>query len=203
MSDDARPAPDLDADYWSARYASGETGWDVGHANLGLVEVVRARVDPRARILIPGAGRGYEAEWLWRAGFTETYVCDWAEPALAELARSPALPGADRLIVADFFELAGDYDLVLEQTFFCAIDPGLRRAYVRRVGALLRPGGRLLGVLFDREFAGGPPFGGSEPEYRRLFEEVFTQVSLTKFAGSIPPRRGTELLIEATGLRDA
>ena len=38
---------------------------------------------------------------------------------------------------------------------------------------LLRPKGKLVGVLFNRSFDGGPPFGGSKEEYLSYFEPYF------------------------------
>ena len=183
-----------DPNYWRERYRTAQTGWDLGGANAGLLAAATTYFRPGHRILIPGAGRGHEAEALWRRGYREVYVCDWAEEAFVTLRRSGALPGADRLIVGDFFALDGDYDGILEQTFFCAIDPARRAEYVKQCARLLRPGSRWVGVLFDRDFEGGPPFGGTRAEYRELFSERFDVESLGRFGGSIAPRRGTELL---------
>ena len=183
-----------DPNYWRERYRSRQTGWDLGAANAGLLAAATVYFRPEDRILIPGAGRGYEAEALWRRGYRDVFVCDWAEEAFVTLRRSPSLPAPDRLIVGDFFALTGTYDGLLEQTFFCAIDPARRREYVVQCARLLQPEGRWVGVLFDRPFEGGPPFGGTRAEYRALFGESFDVEALGRFDGSIAPRRGTELL---------
>ena len=183
-----------DPDYWRERYRTARTGWDLGTANAGLLAAATAYFRPEHRILIPGAGRGHEAEALWRRGYREVYVCDWAEEAFVSLRRSPTLPAADRLIVGDFFALGGAYDGILEQTFFCAIDPSRRGDYVAQCARLLRPGGRWVGVLFERDFPGGPPFGGTRAEYRALFGDRFDVEALGRFTESVGPRRGTELL---------
>ena len=54
----------------------------------------------------------------------------------------------------------------------------------------------LLGVLFDRPFEGGPPFGGSKEEYNVLFGEVFQQVEIQDCLHSIQPRLGAEVTIK-------
>ena len=51
------------------------------------------------------------------------------------------------VILGDFFEHTGQYDLIIEQTFFCAIDPKLREKYVAQSSALLKPSGKIIGVL--------------------------------------------------------
>jgi SAM-dependent methyltransferase len=101
-----------------------------------------------------------------------------------------------RVQEANFFAWEGAYDLILEQTFFCALPPDRRPAYVRHMHRLLKPGGRLVGVLFDREFGtAGPPFGGSRAEYETLFVPFFTPRVLAPCYNSAPPRRGTEVFI--------
>jgi SAM-dependent methyltransferase len=104
------------------------------------------------------------------------------------------------LIAADFFELSGGYDLIVEQTFFCALDPSLRSSYVQQAYDLLRPGGKLAGLLFDRYFAGGPPFSGNMEEYRQLLEKRFAIKTLQPCYNSIAPRAGTELFFIAEKL---
>ena len=90
----------------------------------------------------------------------------------------------------------GSYDLVLEQTFFCALDPSRRGEYVRHMHSLIRPGGHLAGVLFNRSFdREGPPFGGSEAEYRELFAPYFDFKTLQPCYNSHPARQGAELFI--------
>lgn len=42
--------------------------------------------------------------------------------------------------------------VLMEQTFFCAINPSLRKDYVAKMHELLAPNGKLVGVLFDKEF---------------------------------------------------
>ena len=46
-----------------------------------------------------------------------------------------------------FFEHNKKYDLILEQTFFCALNPALRRAYVAKVYELLNVNGKFPVIL--------------------------------------------------------
>ena len=89
----------------------------------------------------------------------------------------------------------GKYDLIVEQTFFCAIDPSLRTVYAEKMAKLLNPKGKLVGLLFDCNFDGGPPFGGSKTEYITYFEPYFKFNFLEKCYNSISPRAGNELFI--------
>ena len=62
---------------------------------------------------------------------------------------------------------------------------------------LLNPGGKLVGLLFNRAFEVGPPFGGNEKEYRDLLEEKFTIKTMASAYNSIEPRKATELFFIA------
>src|SRR5690606_797211 len=101
----------------------------------------------------------------------------------------------EQLIEGDFFslELTG-FDLILEQTFFCAIAPGLRQEYVLKMKQLLKPGGKLVGLLFDFPLTEtGPPFGGSKSAYTALFSEHFNFKIFETAYNSIKPRADKEL----------
>lgn len=189
----------FDAAYWQQRYATGQTGWDTGSITPPLRDYFAQLGPPDARrILIPGAGRAYEAEYLHRAGWPNVLVVDLAPEPLQNLQqRVPDFPPA-HLLQQDFFELgpADSVDLLVEQTFFCALDPALRPAYARQCAHLLRPGGTLMGLLFDTEFSQpGPPFGGSREEYRTYFAPYFEFKHFALATNSIPPRQGRELFI--------
>lgn len=134
--------------------------------------------------------------YLLEQGFTDVTVIDLA-PAVTEKLKkqTESYQSHITIITGDFFELNGQYDLILEQTFFCAIDPVLREHYVTKMSELLKPKGKLVGVLFNRSFEGGPPFGGSEAEYRALFASTFHQIHIEPCYNSISPRSGSELFV--------
>lgn len=188
----------LDQTYWHTRYLLGDTPWDIGYPSPAIIDFCEKLPQKEWRILIPGAGYAHEAEWLWRNGFRQVYVCDWAAPAFEPLRqRVPDFPEA-QMLVTDFFALDDTFDLILEQTFFCALPPVRRTDYVQQCARLLPEGGLLAGLLFASPFPfEGPPFGGTETEYRQLFEPHFhiQQMAITPL--SIEPRRGNELFFVA------
>ncbi|WP_339609587.1 SAM-dependent methyltransferase [uncultured Planktosalinus sp.] len=185
---------ELDKDFWEKRYKAQETGWDIGSVSNPLKAYIDSLEDTSIAILIPGAGNSYEAEYLYNKGFKHVDVIDIAKQPLENFhKRVPGFP-KENLIQTDFFEWSKTYDLILEQTFFCALDPALRPAYTKKINKLLNPNGKLAGVLFDFPLTEeGPPFGGSREEYLTYFEPYFTVKKLEKCYNSIPPRAGNEL----------
>lgn len=189
--------PALDANYWEDRYHNQNTPWDIGYASPPLIHYLEQHTTTEDTILIPGAGHAYEAIWLHQKGYQEVYVCDWA-PSSFEILRkqAPDFP-EEHLLVKDFFKLDIQADLILEQTFFCAIDPKMRPDYAAQAQQLLNPGGKLAGVLFTHPLErGGPPFGGTPESYRDLFSEYFNVLQLNPALDSIRPRAGNEVFIE-------
>ena len=188
---------DLNASYWSKRWAEGQTGWDAGEITPPIKAYADGLNDKSIRILIPGCGSGYEGAYLWKNGFQHLYLSDISELPLKKFANShPGFP-EQNLLHGNFFDLQGKFDLVLEQTFFCALHPTLRPAYVKKMKDLLSPTGKLAGLFFDVEFENpGPPFGGSQPEYRKLFSNDFEILRMSKCTNSIAPRLGSEVFFE-------
>jgi thiopurine S-methyltransferase len=127
-------------------------------------------------------------------GFNNVFVVDIAEAPLKNLIkRCPSFP-KENLILNDFFKLNLKVDLIIEQTFFCALNRDLRSPYAQKVSQLLDINGKLIGVFFNREFDfEGPPFGGKKEEYITYFTPFFSGVQFQNCYNSIKPREGTEL----------
>ena len=102
------------------------------------------------RILIIGSGNTFKADYLLQKGFTNINVIDIAPTLIAQLKEKYL--GNTNIILGDFFKHKGEYELVLEQTFFCAINPSLRKNYVAKMKELIFLNGKLVGVLFDWQF---------------------------------------------------
>lgn len=182
--------------YWNNQYKAGATAWDLGEVSPPLKAYTDQLTNKNLRILIPGCGNSYEAEYLLQKGFTNITVIDIATALVEKLKRKFASDLNIKIVSGDFFKHNGKYDLILEQTFFCAIDPALRKDYAHKMKDLLASGGKLAGVFFDRQFEKeGPPFGGSKYEYRKLFAGSFNLKSIEPCYNSFAKRQGTELFI--------
>lgn len=184
----------LDQEFWDQRYVNGNTGWDLGHASTPLVEYVSQIENKNLSILIPGCGNAYEVQSLYSQGFRDITLIDISPTLCGALKKE--LGDKAKIICDNFFNLKGSFDLVLEQTFFCALDPKLRKNYVHKMHELLNNNGKLAGVLFNTTFdREGPPFGGEMKEYEKLFGSVFNMHTLSECYNSIEPRKGKEVFI--------
>ena len=180
--------------YWDRLYKTGRTGWDIGYVSTPLKEYFDQLNDKTLNILIPGAGNAYEAEYLHKTGFVNAYVLEYSDESIKSfLKRYPEFPET-HLLTEDFFDHRGTYNLIVEQTFFSSIARNMRSAYVRKTHELLKPGGKLVGLLFTHEFnSQEPPFGGTIEEYRSLFQPYFKFNTFEIAYNSIKPRAGREL----------
>ena len=168
----------------------------MGEVSSPIKEYIDQLKEKNLRILIPGCGNTYEAEYLLQKGFTNVTVIDIAPTLVNKLKEKFKGNPAIRILLSDFFEHQGEYDLILEQTFFCALDPVLRTKYRDKVFSLLSDTGKLAGVLFDKQFEKeGPPFGGTKDEYKKLFQDHFELIRFEKCRNSHPKRQDNELFV--------
>ena len=183
--------------YWDNKYISKETGWDIGYVSTPLKNYIDQLEDKNVRILIPGGGSSYEAEYLHSQGFQNVFVVDISRVPLQNLQnRVPSFP-KECLLHLDFFDIEDSFDLILEQTFFCAINPSLRSKYASKVNRLLSEKGKLTGLLFDAPLnTESPPYGGNKTEYLEIFEPYFNIEIMERSHNSISERSGKELFIK-------
>ena len=182
--------------YWDSRYKENNAGWDLGSVSTPLKEYIDQISNKNLKVLIPGAGNAYEAEYMHLLGFKNVYVLDISKTAINNFTkRFPDFP-EEYIICGDFFTHEGEYDLILEQTFFCAIDPTDRGKYSEKIYSLLKENGKLAGLLFNHVFdKEGPPYGGTADEYRTYFDGKFEYRIFETAYNSIKPRAGRELFI--------
>jgi thiopurine S-methyltransferase len=146
--------------------------------------------------LIPGAGNAYEAAYAFESGFKNLHILDISKVPLNNFLQRHSDFPRDQVHHENFFEHQGKYDLILEQTFFCALPIALRPNYVTKMYDLLQAKGQIAGILFNKDFGNdGPPFGGSIEEYRSYFSELFAIKTMEVCYNSIPQRLGSEIFI--------
>lgn len=189
----------LDSTYWENRYQEDTARWDLGMISPPIKAYIDQLEDKSLKILIPGGGNSYEAEYLFNKGFKHVYVADLASLPLENIkSRITDFPSS-QLLNVNFFDIDMKFDLIIEQTFFCAIHPSLREQYVEQVYQLINEGGKIVGLLFDAPlYEDHPPFGGSKNEYIDRFSPKFIINVMEASINSIESRSGRELFINFT-----
>lgn len=184
----------LSQNFWTNKYETNKIGWDLGEVSPPLKNYFDQLQNKELKILIPGGGNSYEAEYLFNKGFHNVYVVDIAKQPLNNIKlRVPDFPDS-QLIHANFFDVDNQFDLIIEQTFFCAINPKLRAAYVAKAFELLNTNGKVVGLLFNEPLnTDKPPFGGCKEEYINHFKSYFNITIIEESYNSIQPRVGREL----------
>lgn len=167
------------SDFWEERFTAQRTPWESADGVPPRLARFLASHRTGGRALIPGCGSGREVAAFARAGFDVTAI-DFAPAAIA-LARTHAPAElADRILLGDFFThdfAHASFDCIYERTFFCAIMPDQRPAYLARMARLLAPGGALLGFFYLGEEDDGPPFALHAADHDALFPPHFELVT--------------------------
>jgi len=191
----------MEKEFWEQRWDEGKTGWDIGYPAPAIMDYFKTIEDKDIKILIPGCGNAYEAQGIFDLGFKNVWIIDITEQATSSFSsRCPGFP-EQQIIHGDFFDKEvlseiGPFDVIVEQTFFCAIHPTQRENYCKRMTELMKSESKLVGLMFDFPLESGPPFGGSFDEYDERFSRYFGKVSIQKCQNSIEPRSGREFWIE-------
>ena len=183
---------------WQDHYESNDLGWDLGQVAPPFVKLWEEEKLPVGKALVPGCGRGHEVIFLAENGFEVTAI-DFSKGAVTYLERALEERNlSGRVLHQDFFGLDnshdGVYDLVLEQTFFCAIAPRQRQDYVRNVTRILKPGGMLVGLFYNTDKEGGPPYNTTREDIKVNFAKNFKIQELHKTTLSAEQRKDKEWL---------
>jgi hypothetical protein len=143
--------------YRAAEGDAAAVPWADGHPNSALVAWLNAEAPgilrPGATVAVVGCGLGDDVQELSDRGY-DVVGFDCSPTAIA-WARRRHCAVADRLLVADLFELPPSllrrHDLVVEVHTLQAIDPGLRERAAGAIVSLARPRGAVLTICRARE----------------------------------------------------
>ncbi|MBN1253079.1 MAG: hypothetical protein JXR51_12960 [Bacteroidales bacterium] len=187
---------DYNSDYWENKYLNNKTGWDIGYIATPIKEYFDQIEEKSVKILVPGAGNGYEVEYLFNNGFKNVFFLDYSDFATQNFKkRIPSFPD-NQIINENFFSHKGNYNIIVELAFFSSIKREIRKNYASKMHDLLSEKGKLIGLLFNHEFENDfPPFGGTAKEYKNLFSPYFNIKSMEIAYNSIKPRANRELFL--------
>jgi SAM-dependent methyltransferase len=159
-----------DAQWWDERYETGDTRWDGAGAHPLLDSLIPPLKITRCRVLVLGCGAGHDAAWWERQGHIVTGV-DFSQEAIDRARAQYGERDSLKWVQADAFKLPKDwssrFDIIFENTMFCAIPPARREELVRTWWRLLTPRGRVIGLALVMDKLSGPPYGSSEWEIRK------------------------------------
>jgi hypothetical protein len=188
--------PEVDCvrpDFWSQRYQSRRTPWQLDHVPEQLAAFINA-LPAGAEVLIPGSGGDWRTiRAFCKAGHRVTAI-DFS-PVAFQQAKMALGQFADTLILGDFFSYdfgSARFDVVYERTFLCSLPPRLWKNYVARMSELLRPKGRLAGFFLYGEETDPPPYPLTEAAAQELFADRFELIRTEPVADSLPIFREME-----------
>ena len=191
-------------DFWNVRFDANFTPWDQRSVPQCLREYLTAQLvstTPTAprRVLIPGCGAANEIKQFIDCGWAPTAI-DFSPAAVAQ-ASAQLGSLASHVRQADFFGdtvFAGDFEVIYERAFLCALPRTMWADWARRVAALLPPtnargeGGRIIGFFVEDDSPKGPPFGLKSGELDEMLSPAFTRIEKIKPTDSIPIFAGKE-----------
>jgi len=185
-------------DDWQNHYDNDDLRWDLGQVAPPFIRLWQENKLPKGKAIIPGCGQGHEVLFFAGKGLQVTGL-DYAPGAVSILSRSLEEKKLQaNVLYEDFFLLNehhnAQYDLMLEQAFFCAIHPSLRSAYVETATRILKKGGLLAGLFYETGEEGGPPFSTTPSDILDHFSDDFHIETLEKTPHSVEKRKDKELL---------
>lgn len=187
--------------WWNKIYQEEENPrWNLSAPSETLKDMLPRLKLPKSKVLVLGCGDSYDAAYFAEHGHLVTAV-DISPHAIE---RSKKLFGhMDNIqwIQSDIFQLPsslmGQFDLIYEYTCLCAIDPERRQELVKVWNQCLHDQGQLMGTFFCMHKRIGPPFGGTEWEYRERLKKNFHFLFWGRWRKSLPRRQGRELFVLA------
>jgi len=189
------------AEFWTEKYRKSEPPrWDMKKHQPAMDSILPQLKLLKGRFLVPGCGRGHDANRLAQIGHIVEAI-DISQEAL-EQAKDlhPPLPRL-QFLKGDIFAWpethAESYDYIFEHTCFCAISPSRRKELIKSYFQCLDIGGHLLGIFFVHAERGGPPYGCSEWELKELLKPYFDVRYWTRSKVSEGFRQGIELIVYA------
>jgi hypothetical protein len=189
--------------YWEKLYEEGKDDWDIGKATPALLEFFKHPSCPRkGDVLVPAAGRGWDAEAWAKRGHNVLAVdfCPTAVDAMERLAEN-----SDKLNIVnmDMFLMnprdvksgAKKFDIIYDYFGFNSVHPGRRDECVEMWFKMLKDDGILIGFfcpLCDEKYGEFPPFSISKEELETRFEGLFEIKKRIVPKKSVKSRSGKE-----------
>ncbi|PVU85560.1 hypothetical protein BB559_006945 [Furculomyces boomerangus] len=168
----------LQNSYWENFWKEGNTDWDLGRIDPALKELVEEKDFELAKGngLVPGCGRGYDVFYFAEKGYNMTGL-DQRKGKIYSRRLLYKVPDTK-------------YQLVYDYTFFCAIEPHLRRSWGNRCAELVSKGGHLITLMYPFEYiCEPPPHPVTEEAYHEVLDNNFDLVYIDHNPRKDPSRQ--------------
>jgi thiopurine S-methyltransferase len=201
----------MDPDFWHARWADRNIGFDQATPNSLLTRFWPAVCPAHdATVFVPLAGKSIDMRWLRERGHSVLGV-ELSATAVGEFFEASGLTPRRtredpfevweaegyRILQGDFFALRADHlagvRAVYDRAAFIALPPEMRRQYVAALSEKLPAAVSVLLIAMETAPAstGGPPFSVFEREVRELYERAFAVELLERTGFDETARDGT------------
>lgn len=192
-------------EFWENLYAEGKDYWDLKGPSPALQEFFADKLCPKAKkgnVLIPAAGRGYDATaWVERGH--NVLAVDFSPTAVDALDSLSRKHKKLKALDLDLFELnpkdkkkGGElFDIVYDYGCFSAIHPGRRDECIEVWYKMLQDDGVVLAFFYplsNDSTMSGPPHATSEGELMARLDGIFDIVGKYTPTQSAPGREGLE-----------
>lgn len=186
-------------EFWEKMYNSNKDDWDLKAPTPALLEFFDSADCPKeGRVLVPGAGRGYDAE-AWAVRGHETVAVDFCATAVDSLDGLSRKQKNLTAVDLDIFELDpknyGQFDIIWEYTCFSAIHPGRRDEYFEVWYKMLKDDGLIVSFFFPISGGNtmeGPPHSTTEGELMARMDGIFNIEKKIIPTNSVKGRAGKE-----------
>lgn len=190
-------------EFWEERYFTKNTPWDTKTTTPALINSINHSKSKKIAIL--GCGYSKDSLFLAKTGHL-VYPIDFAEKPIKYLNGIKSKEDISNLfpLHQNIFNLHKKYydffDIVIEYTCFCAIDPQRRPQYADLISNILNESGKFIALFFPTERRKEdsdktPPFYVNLDETLLMFKNKFNFLKIDKNPDSIKPRRGFETLV--------
>jgi len=190
-------------EFWEEKYFANDIPWDTKATTPALINSINHSESKKIAIL----GCGYSKDSIFLAKLNHSvYPIDFASKPIDYLNNIKKREDLDTLfpVQENIFEINSKYfnffDIVLEYTCFCAIEPQRRSEYIKSVNNILNKKGQFIALFFpterkEEDLDKGPPFYVNLDETLLMFKNNFNIVKIDKNPNSIKPRKGFESLV--------
>lgn len=188
------------SEFWDQAYQESRDGWEQNAPAKALKSIIPQLKLNAMRVAVIGAGSAEDAAYLAELGHFVTAI-DFSAEAIQRARSKFSHLEKLKFVQCDAFHLPqsmyGQFDMIFEHTFYCAVEPSKRSALVKQWSRLLSPKGFLLGIFFVMDKPQGPPYGGTEWELKKRLDPSFHSLYWTRWREEDYSRAGQELVVYA------